>query len=189
MYFLRSRIRKISGLLFSLLEDRNEADSEVISWNEFYYVGLVLIAPHLAPPKLVLRFLPKDVYEAGKDHPVPSLPKQLLCQLLLVMAAVYMAWAYKDVADGVKKERLSFGEAYKRLLTFLLVEKTFDIVCLDQILCMSTDYYQRCYPETKGCSGWRNRSWNNKNQAARLVLYPVLCAAQAYILTRNRGNG
>ena len=77
MYFLRSRIRKISGLLFSLLEDRNEADSEVISWNEFYYVGLVLIAPHLAPPKLVLRFLPKDVYEAGKDHPSPSLLKQL----------------------------------------------------------------------------------------------------------------
>ena len=39
MYFLRSRIRKISGLLFSLLEGQNEADSEVISWNEFYYAG------------------------------------------------------------------------------------------------------------------------------------------------------
>ena len=152
----------------------------------FIMLALVLIAPHLAPPKLVLRFLPKDVYEAGKDHPAPSLPKQLLCHLLLAMAAGYIVWAYRDVAGGIKRERLSFGEAYKRLLTFLLVEKTFDIVCLDQILCMSTDYYQRCYPETKGCSGWRNRSWNNKNQAARLMMYPLLCAVQAYILTKNK---
>ena len=150
----------------------------------FIMLALVLIAPHLEPPKLVLRFLPKDVYEAGKDHPAPSLPKQLLCHLLLAMAAVYMAWAYKDVADGVKKEQLSFGEAYKRLLTFLLVEKTFDIVCLDQILCMSTDYYQRCYPETKGCSGWKNRAWNKKNQAVRLALYPAVCAIQACLLTK-----
>ena len=143
---------------------------------------LVLIAPHLAPPKLVLRFLPEDVYEAGKDHPAPSVPKQLLCYLLLAMAAGYIVWAFRDVADGIKRERLSFGEAYKRLLTFLLVEKTFDIVCLDQILCMSTDYYQRCYPETRGCEGWKDRSWNNKNQAVRLALYSVLCAVQAYLL-------
>ena len=155
----------------------------------FIMLALVLIAPHLAPPKLVLRFLPKDVCEAGKDHPSPSLLKLLLCHLLLAMAAAYMVWAYKDIAEEIKRERLSFGEAYKRLLAFLLVEKAFDIVCLDQILCMSTDYYQRCYPETRGCSGWKNRSWNNKNQALRLVLYPVLCAAQAYILTRNRENG
>ena len=133
----------------------------------FIMMAIALIAPYLASPKLVLRFLPKDVYEAGKDHPAPSLPKQLLY-----------------VTGGIKRERLSFGEAYKRLLTFLLVEKTFDIVCLDQILCMSTDYYQRCYPETKGCEGWKDRSWNNKNQAVRLVLYPIFCAVQAYLLTK-----
>ncbi len=150
----------------------------------FIMLALVLIAPHLASPKRVLRYLPEDVCEAGKDHPAPSLAKQVLFYLLLAMAAVYIVWAYKDVADGIKRERLSFGEAYKRLLTFLLVEKAFDIVCLDQILCMSTDYYQRCYPETRGCNGWKNRAWNNKNQAVRLVLYPVLCAAQAYLLTR-----
>ena len=56
----------------------------------FIMLALVLIAPHLASPKLVLRFLPKDVYEAGKDHPSPSLLKQLLCHLLLAMAAGYL---------------------------------------------------------------------------------------------------
>ena len=151
----------------------------------FIMLALVLLAPHLASPKLVLRFLPEDVYEAGKDHPAPSLPKRLLCHLLLLMAAAYMVWAYRDAVNGIKREKLSFKEAYKRLLTFLMVEKAFDIVCLDQILCMSTDYYQRCYPETRGCSGWKNRAWNNKNQAVRLALYPVLCAIQAYLLTRS----
>ena len=150
----------------------------------FIMLALALIAPHLASPKLVLRFLPKDVYKAGKDNQSPSLPKRLLCHLLLAMAVAYMVCAYKDVADGIRREQLSFGEAYKRLLAFLLVEKAFDIVCLDQILCMSTDYYQRFYPETKGCEGWKNRSWNNKNQAIRLVLYPILCATLAYMLTR-----
>ena len=89
----------------------------------FIMLALVLIAPYLAPPKLVLRFLSKDVYEAGKDHPSPSLLKQLLCHLLLAMAVGYVVWL--------------------------------------------------------------TRMW----QAVRLVLYPVLCAAQAYRLTRNEENG
>ena len=54
VYFSLSGIRLISNLLFSQWEDQ-----------------------------LVLRFLPKDVYEDGKDHPAPSLPKQILCLLLL----------------------------------------------------------------------------------------------------------
>lgn len=152
----------------------------------FIMLALVLLAPHLASPKMVLYFLPNDVYEAGKNHPAPSLPKRLLCHLLLLMAAAYIVWAYKDIADGIRREKVSFKEAYKRLLTFLMVEKAFDIVCLDQILCMSTDYYQRCYPETRGCVGWKNRTWNNKNQAVRLILYPVLCAVQAYLLTEKK---
>ena len=43
---------------------------------------LVLILPHLAPPRLVLKFLPKDVYEAGKAHPAPPKKRQLLGHLL-----------------------------------------------------------------------------------------------------------
>ena len=145
---------------------------------------VVLAIPHLSSPKLVLRFLPKDVYEAGKDHPAPSLPKRLLGHLLLVITAAYAVWAYKDIADGIRRERVSFKEAYKRLLAFLMIEKAFDIICLDQILCMSTGYYQRFYPETRECSGWKDRSWNNKNQAVRIILYPLLCAAQALLITR-----
>jgi hypothetical protein len=39
----------------------------------FIMLALVLIAPHLASPELVLRFLPKDVYEAGETYTVPDL--------------------------------------------------------------------------------------------------------------------
>ena len=39
VYFSLSGIRLISDLLFSQWEDQNEADSRVISWNEFYYAG------------------------------------------------------------------------------------------------------------------------------------------------------
>ena len=40
VYFSLSGIRLISDLLFSQWEDQNEADSRVISWNEFYYAGV-----------------------------------------------------------------------------------------------------------------------------------------------------
>ena len=65
---------------------------------------IALAAPHLSSPKLVLRFLPKDVYEAGKDHPAPSLPKRLLGHLLLVITAAYAVWAYRDISDGIRLE-------------------------------------------------------------------------------------
>lgn len=147
---------------------------------------LVLAAPHLASPRLVLRFLPKDVYEAGKDHPTPPLPKRILCHLLLFRAGACMVRALRKIAEEIRKEKLPFGEAYKRCFTFWMVVKAFDIICLDQILCMSTDYYQRCYPETRECAGWKDRGWNNKNQALTMVLYPVICAVQVFCITKNR---
>ena len=145
--------------------------------------ALVLILPYLAPPKLVLRFLPKDVYEAGKDHPAPSKKKQLLGHLLTLLFCGYFLRIMKENADEIKQERLGFGEAFKRLMVFLYVEKAFDIIVLDQFLCMTSGYYKRSYPETKDCAGWHNRGWNNKQQAARLLLYPIVCGVQAYLLT------
>ena len=146
--------------------------------------ALVLTIPYLAPPKLVLRFLPKDIYEAGKDHPAPSKKKQLLGHLLTAAFCVYFTWAMKDTADRIKRERLGFTEAFKRLAVFMYIIKAFDIIALDQLLCMTSGYYKRFYPETKDCAGWHDRGWNNKKQGARLLLYPVICAAQAYFLTK-----
>ena len=60
----------------------------------FIMLAYVLIVPHLASPKLVLRFLPEDVYEEGKDHPEPSLPRKLLGYMLLLMVAAYKKTSY-----------------------------------------------------------------------------------------------
>ena len=69
---------------------------------------LVLAAPHLASPRLVLRFLPKDVYEAGKDHPAPPLPKRILCHLLLFRAGAYMVWAFGKMKRGDPEGKAAF---------------------------------------------------------------------------------
>ena len=146
--------------------------------------ALVLILPYLAPPKLVLRFLPKDIYEAGKDHPAPSKKRQLLGHILTLLFLGYFIRCTKKNADEIRQEDLGFAEAFKRLAAFLYVEKAFDIIVLDQFLCMTSGWYQRFYPETRDCAGWHNRGWNNRQQAARLLLYPIVCAVQAHLLTK-----
>ena len=146
---------------------------------------VVMAAPFFSSPKLVLRFLPKDIYEAGKNHPEPSLPKRIIGHLLLITVCLYTAWVCKDNSDRIKKERLGFREAFRRLLAFLYIEKAYDIIVLDQILCMSSGYYKRFYPETSECEGWKNRSWNNKAQLTRIILFPIICAVQAYLLTKD----
>ena len=77
----------------------------------FAMLVLALVSPHLASPKLVLRFLPEDVCEAGKNHPVPSFPKRFLCHVLLAMATLYVVLAYKDISNEIQREKLSFCEA------------------------------------------------------------------------------
>lgn len=149
---------------------------------------LVLILPYLAPPKQVLKFLPKDIYEAGKTHPAPSKKRQLLGHILTLLFLGYFIRIMKQNADEIKQEGLGFGEAFKRLMAFLYVEKAFDIIVLDQFLCMTSGYYKRFYPETRDCKGWHNRSWNNKQQAARFLLYPIVCAVQAHLLTKKKGE-
>lgn len=147
---------------------------------------LVLILPYLAPPKLVLRFLPEEIYEAGKDHPAPSKKKQLFGHILTLLFCGYFVETIKQNADDIRRENLGFTKAFKRLMVFLYIVKAFDIIVLDQFLCMTSGYYKRFYPETKDCAGWHNRGWNNKQQVARLMLYPIVCAVQAHLLTRNR---
>lgn len=148
--------------------------------------ALVLILPYLAPPKLVLRFLPKDIYEAGKDHPAPSKKRQLLGHILTLLFLGYFIRCTKKNADEIRQEDLGFAEAFKRLAAFLYVEKLFDIILLDQLLCMTSGWYKRFYPETKDCAGWHNRGWNSRQQAARLLLFPIVCAVQAHLLTKGR---
>ena len=137
----------------------------------------VMAAPAFSDPKLVLRFLPKDILEAAKDHPVSPLKKRLAAHFLLAAVGGYTVWAMKDNADRIKREKLSFWQAFKRLMAFLYVEKAYDIVILDQLLCMSSGWYQRFYPD---------RNWDTKNQLTRLLSYPFICAAQAYLLTKKK---
>ena len=103
---LRNSPRVLSAKRF----DRVEKMKRTVKLSLGFCIAMLTIAlaaPHLSSPKLVLRFLPKDVYEAGKDHPAPSLPKRLLGHLLLVITAAYAVWAYRDISDGIRREKVS----------------------------------------------------------------------------------
>ena len=54
-----------------------------------------------------------------------------------------------------------------------------DIIVQDQWLVMTVGYFKRLYPETAGCTGWRDRGFNTRQQLARIVAYPFLCMLMA----------
>ena len=60
------------------------------------------------------------------------------------------------------------------LVCFYII-KAFDILVQDQWLVMTSGFYKKLYPETGDCEGWKNRSWNNKNQIIRVIIYPFIC--------------
>lgn len=51
---------------------------------------VIVVASPLANPAVVLRFLPKDVREAAKDHPAPPVSKQIIAHALLAVFLIAM---------------------------------------------------------------------------------------------------
>ena len=54
---------------------------------------VIVSASPMAKPSLVLRFLPEDVRIAGKDHPEPPKPKQIIAHILLGVFLISMLTA------------------------------------------------------------------------------------------------
>lgn len=147
---------------------------------------VIVIASPLAKPSLVLRFLPKDIKEAAKDHPEPSRKKQWIAHgLLAAFAITYIGGIIFLGVDGLKSG-YGFWQLWLRFLVSLYIVKAFDIIVQDQWLVMTSGFYKKLYPETKDCEGWKHRGWNNKNQIIRLILFPFVCmiTAGVFILFR-----
>ncbi len=127
---------------------------------------VIVIASPLAKPSLVLRFLPEDVREAAKNHPEPAKWKQMIAHFMLTVFLLAML-------DGIKNE-YGFWKLTLRFIVLLYVMKIFDILVQDQWLVMTLGYFKKIFPETADCKGWKNRSFNNKNQIIRIIAYPFL---------------
>jgi len=65
---------------------------------------VIVIASPMAKPSLVLRFLPEDVRLAAKDHKEPSMGKQMMAHVLLVifLASMVGGIVYLGI-DGVRQ--------------------------------------------------------------------------------------
>ena len=135
---------------------------------------VIVIASPMAKPSLVLRFLPKDIREAAKDHPAPPVYKQIIAHVLLSVFLIIMILGVLYVGiDGIRNG-LGYWQLTARYIVLLYVMKAFDIIVQDQWLVMTVGYFKKIYPETSECEGWKDRGFNNRNQMIRIVAYPFL---------------
>ena len=135
---------------------------------------VIVIASPMAKSSLVLRFLPKDIREAAKDHPEPPVYKQIIAHVLLAVFLIIMILGVLYVGiDGIRNG-LGYWQLTARYIVLLYVMKAFDIIVQDQWLVMTVGYFKKIYPETSECEGWKDRGFNNRNQMIRIVAYPFL---------------
>ena len=144
-------------------------------------LAFILIIPHFAATKVLMRFLPQDIREAAKAHPDPSLGRQIIGYLMTALAAAgYVGLLFFLGADGLRRG-YGFWLLFGRFMLFLYGYKLFDILVQDQYIVITRKYYVKFYPETKGCKSWDDRSFNTKNQMIRLIAFPFVCALIAWI--------
>ena len=142
---------------------------------------VILIIPHFAATKVLMRFLPRDIREAAKAHPDPPVGRRMIGYLLTALAAAgYAGVIFFLGADGIRRG-YGFWLLFGRFMLFLYGYKLFDILAQDQYIVITRKYYVRFYPETKDCKSWDDRCFNTKNQMIRLIAFPFVCALMAWV--------
>lgn len=141
----------------------------------------ILAIPPFAPAKLFLRFLPRDIREAAKNHVDPPAGKRLTGYLITAAAlAGYLGAIAFLGADGLRRG-YGFWLLFGRFLLFLYGYKLFDILVQDQYIVITKQYFVRFFPETKDCRSWNDRSFNTGNQLIRLAALPFVSALLAWL--------
>ena len=150
-------------------------------------LAFILVIPHFAAAKVLMRFLPQDIREAAKTHPDPPAGRKMIGYLLTALAAVgYVGVLFFLDADGIRRG-YGFWQLFGRYMLFLYGYKLFDILVQDQYIVITKKYFVRFYPETRNCRSWNDRGFNTKNQMIRLIVFPFVCALMAWI-TLNIGR-
>ena len=144
-------------------------------------LAFILIIPHFAATKVLMRFLPQDIREAAKTHRDPPAGKRLIGYLITALvAAGYAGVLFFLGADGIRRG-YGFWLLFGRYMLFMYGYKLFDILVQDQYIVITRKYFVQFYPETKDCRSWDDRSFNTKNQLIRLIAFPFVCALMAWI--------
>ena len=113
-------------------------------------LAFILIIPHFAATKVLMRFLPRDIREAAEAHPDPSFGKQLIGYLMTALAAAgYIGLLFFLGADGLWRG-YGFWMLFGRFMLFLYGYKLFDILVQDQYIVITRKYFVKFYPHTNG---------------------------------------
>ena len=147
----------------------------------FCSLGLILVIPYFGKTKLVMRFLPKDIQAAAREHSDPA-PGRLLIGYLLTLVTLFVfvgSYVYLG-ADGLRRG-CGFWALWGRFIVALYGYKLFDILVQDQYIVITRQYFVKFYPETKNCLSWHDRSFNTKNQLIRLIAFPFAAMLMAAI--------
>ena len=144
-------------------------------------LAFILIIPHFAATRVLMRFLPRDIREAAKAHPDPPAGKRMIGYLLTSLAAAgYVGMLFFLGADGIRRG-YGFWLLFGRYMLFLYGYKLFDILVQDQYIVITKRYFVKFYPETRNCKSWDDRSFNTENQLIRLIAFPFVCGLIAWI--------
>ncbi len=141
----------------------------------------VLVIPPLAPTKLFMSFLPRDIREAAKDHPDPPRERRILGYLLTAVVAVAYVGGIVLIGADALRRGCGYWRIFGLYLLFMVGYKVFDILVQDQYVVVRKKYFVRFFPETKDCKSWDDRSFNKSNQMKRLIAFPFVCALMAWI--------
>ena len=141
----------------------------------------ILVIPPLAPIKLFMSFLPRDIRETAKDHPDPPRERRILGYLLTAVVSVTYVGALVLLGADALRHGGGFWQIFGRYMLFMYGYKIFDIVVQDQYVVVKRKYFLAFFPETKDCRSWDDLSFNKSNQMKRLIAFPFVCAMMAWV--------
>lgn len=135
------------------------------------------------PYKGLTKNFPKDVQERLEPRlsMLPMSGKRIVgwVALLLILAMMIGVFIWGGL-DGVK-QGYGFWLLFMRFLIIGFGVKAFDIVGLDYFLLTKTHFFQHYFPETEGCTGWKDFGYNRRQQLGQIVMIPIACALMAWI--------
>lgn len=133
--------------------------------------------------KIFVKTAPKDIQEkvlARPDDPLwmTVVGACLMVVLLMGVVAVFI-WAG---ADAVHK-KYGFWMIFARFMILLEGYKIFDMIFFDWILLTKMNIFQKLYPETIGCEGYKSFGFNLKSQLVKMIVFAGIALIVAAFLS------
>ena len=145
--------------------------------------GIIYAIAALIQYKKLMTTAPKDIQEAALDHPERFKGAHLLgWSLMIVCVTIYPIAFIYGTYDGLKNG-YGFFQFFIRFLMMLWLMKAFDIIFIDYYILSKSHFFQHYFPETEGCTGYKQFGFNHKEQLSQIILFSFVALVLAFICT------